>query len=76
METNDARTERELADLLEYWESPMEGATGDDAVSDSHDKAHRAAAVQLIRAGGPWDEEILGPRPAHFPRQWTPIKDE
>lgn len=62
-----------IEDLLEYWESPMDGATGDDAVSDSHSAEHRACAVTLIRAGGPWDEEILGPRPSHVPATWTPM---
>ena len=55
---------------LEYWEAPLAGATGDDAVSDGYDEAHRAAAVTLIRSGGPWDEEILGPRPAGHPMTW------
>jgi len=62
-------------ELLEYWESPLDGATGDDAVSDSHDAAHRAAAVQLIRDGGPWDEEVLGPRPGNHPRTWAPMHE-
>ena len=62
-----------IEEMLEYWESPLEGAAGDDAVSDSHTPEHRAEAVALIRAGGPWDEEILGPRPTGFPMSWEPI---
>ena len=64
-----------LSELLEYWVSPLCGATGDDAVSDSHSEEHRAEAVALIHHGGPWDEEILGPRPSDLPLSWPPIGD-
>ena len=64
-----------LSELLTYWESPLDGATGDDAVSDSHDEQGRAEAVALIKRGGPWDEEVLGPRPPDLPLSWPPIVD-
>ena len=62
-----------IENLLEYWESPMDGALGNDAVSDGHDANHRALALALIRQGGPWDEETLGPRPSWHPVEWKPI---
>jgi len=62
-----------IEEMLTYWESPMGGATGDDAVSDSHNEEHRARAVALIRGGGPWDETILGPRPPHVPKTWPAV---
>ena len=64
-----------LSELLTYWTSPLDGATGDDAVSDSHGEQGRAEAVALIKCGGPWDEEILGPRPPDCPLSWPPISE-
>jgi hypothetical protein len=56
-------------EALRYWQ-------GDDSRRDGHTDEHRAEAVALILAGGPWDEEILGPRPSFAPMIWESITSE
>lgn len=53
--------------LLEYWNLNRDG---DGAIADGHSEEHIVEAVNLINRGGPWDEEILGPRPAWHPMTW------